>query len=165
MIQKTIVFVASCSQVPICKVTREITQFFKTKKGERGPKNLFYRVSHNTGHLKIWLSPRPFIKSGTQKIFRCPVRVYKGTGTQPNFLGVRCRETPCSSAVTWLGREGSITLSLREITATSTCSRSQLCRNNVDQAVNITQMFSKIFNLRNGNDSVTSSLHIQESHR
>ena len=25
-------FVASCSQIPFCKVTRETTQFFKTKK-------------------------------------------------------------------------------------------------------------------------------------
>ena len=25
----------------------------------------FYRVSYNTGHPKIWLSPRPFMKSGT----------------------------------------------------------------------------------------------------
>ena len=25
----------------------------------------FYRVSHDTGHLKIWLSLRPFMKSGT----------------------------------------------------------------------------------------------------
>ena len=24
-----------------------------------------YRVSHDTGHPEIWLSPRPFMKSGT----------------------------------------------------------------------------------------------------
>ena len=24
-----------------------------------------YRVSHDTGHPEIWLSPRPFLKSGT----------------------------------------------------------------------------------------------------
>ena len=35
----------------------------------------YYRVSHNTGHLKIWLSPRPdFIKGlGLSQISGCPV--------------------------------------------------------------------------------------------
>ena len=55
-----------------------------------------YRVSYDIGHPDIWLSPRPFIKL-TQKISRCPVHVYKGPGTQPNFPGVQCRGTPCSS--------------------------------------------------------------------
>ena len=32
---------ASCSQVPFSKVTRQTTEFFKTKKGGKGLKNLF----------------------------------------------------------------------------------------------------------------------------
>ena len=28
-------------------------------------KVLSYRVSHDTGHPEIWLSPKPFMKSGT----------------------------------------------------------------------------------------------------
>ena len=36
------------------------------------------------------------MKSGTQKIFRCPVHVYKGPGTYQNFPGVKCRQTPCT---------------------------------------------------------------------
>ena len=45
----------------------------------------YYRVFHDTGHPKIWLSPRPFIKSGVQIMF------IKGLG----LAGVQCRETPC----------------------------------------------------------------------
>ena len=29
----------------------------------------FYRVFHNAGHPEIWLSPRPFMKSGVQFMF------------------------------------------------------------------------------------------------
>ena len=43
--------------------------------------NYRYRVSHNTGHLNIWLSPRPFIKSG---IFR--FMFIKGLGLQVFML-------------------------------------------------------------------------------
>ena len=41
-----------------------------------------YRVSHDTGHPKIWLSARPFIDMDWN--FR-------------EFPGVQCRWTPCSA--------------------------------------------------------------------